>query len=394
MTLRDNSRAHSAPATDQRLPGALLILAAVVGMGLANLLPAGQLQGFWQQGWRPFPVGPEWSLQHAVNDGLMTLFFLLAGLEVRLELSEGRLRGPRRAALPVIAALGGVVMPALIYRAFNAGLPQQAGWAIPTATDIAFATGVLALLGPTLAASLRPLLLALAMIDDVLAVLVVFVFYSRGLTLDGGYWLLAALCVYLVLCRWRGWIIPGMALSGLFLWLGFWRCGVHPALAGMLLGLCWLPCGPARWAAARQLMHRLQPLVMYGVMPLYALINASIDLHGLPLGSSSSVRLGLGVVIALVIGKPLGIMLATALATACGVVQRPAQLSWLRLGLMGVLAGIGLTMAMFISGLALPVTGEQQLARFAVVVASLLAVVLAMALGWLLSRYEATRSSG
>lgn len=384
VPLMDSAGDH--PVHAGRRSGLLLVLAAIAGLCLANVLPAGRVTDFWDQPWR---LASSWQLPSLANmfdEGLMVLFFLAAGLEIKLELCCGSLRGFRRAALPVAAACGGVLVPALIYLVCNAGLPQVSGWAVPTATDIAFATGMLGLLPQSLGRSLRPLLLALAMIDDVIAVLVVMLFYSQALAPGGAIWLLAAATLYLLL-RCRDQAATVMLLSvGVLIWIGLWRCGLHPALAGMVLGLLW-PAGRTRpWHGARRLKAALDPWVAYVVMPGFALIHASIDLHGLVLTSTVALRLGVGVVAGLVLGKPIGIVLAAWVAIRLGLARRPAGMSWPQLALIGMLAGIGLTMAMFITTLALTDVHAQRLARCAVLLGSLLSTLLALGFGGWLSR--------
>lgn len=383
-------RAVAALLSDGRTPGLLLLLAAAAGLLLANVLPAGRVQMLWQ---RPWPLAEGFalpSLLQWVNEGLMSLFFLAAGLEIRMELACGSLRGVRRAALPVLAAIGGVLVPACIYGLINHGRPQLSGWAVPTATDIAFATGVLAMLGPELSRPLRPFLLALAMMDDLIAVVVVLLFYSHGLASAGLPWLLAATAGVLLLRR-RGGSGPGPMLAiGLLIWLGLWRCGVHPALAGMLLGLLW-PAGRDPWQDARRMLHALEPWVAFAIMPAFALLNASVDLHGMSLTSGTALRVLTGVVAGLVLGKPAGILLASWLAVRTGAARLPQGMDAWGLLLCGVLAGIGLTMAMFISALALPDAASQGLARLAVVIASVTSALCAGAVGGGLARRSRAR---
>jgi Na+:H+ antiporter, NhaA family len=277
------------------------------------------------------------SLNFWISDGLMPFFFLLVGLEIRREMHDGTLANAKAALLPVIAAMGGIIVPALLYAGFNREPPLRHGWAIPTATDIAFATGVLALLGRRISPSLRVLLLTIAVIDDIVAILLIACFYSKGLT-----------------------------------------AGAHPALAGVIIGLL-MPMG-----LVRRMERRLYPWVSFAVMPLYAFANAGVSLHGLGTGSNLSISLLFGVTAGLVIGKPLGITLSTALCVRAGWCELPEGIDIRRVFVIGCIAGVGFTMSIFICHLAF-VDAPVATATLGVLIASAAAALVGLIAGrWLL----------
>ena len=315
------------------------------------------------------------SLHFWINDGLMTVFFLLVGLEIRREAHEGELSDWRRAALPVAAALGGMVAPAVIYLAFNREAPLRRGWGIPMATDIAFAVGVLTLLGRRVSPALRILLLALAVIDDVGAIVVIALFYSGGLS---GIWLLVAAGGVLgILVFQRAGVRHSLAyiLPGSILWFGLLRAGIHPTIAGVIIGLL----TPARSVA--RLQAALHPWVAFGIMPLFALANAGVALDGAhPAGAN--LTLTLGVTLGLVFGKPVGILLATFVVVKLRLCTLPDGVNWRGVFVVGCVAGIGFTMPVFIGGLAFAASSTlMTTSKLAVLVASVLAGFVALGAG-------------
>jgi len=306
--------------------GIVLLVAAAAALVWANSPASHLYQAFWQP------------LRFWVNDVLMALFFLLVGLELRRELHEGTLADFKQATLPAVAALGGVLVPALIYTAFNANTRLSNGWAIPTATDIAFAVGILALLGKRVPPGLRVLLLAIAIVDDVVAILVIAFFYS-----DAG-------------------------------------TGVHPALSGVVVGLL-IPV-----SSARRIERHLHPWVAFGIMPLFALANAGVNLGEVNLHSATTAPLVGGVVVGLVMGKPVGILLATWLAVRLKWCALPTGVSYRQVGVIGCLGGIGFTMSIFISQLAFADQAELVTAKVAILIGSGIAAVVGLIAGrWLLS---------
>jgi NhaA family Na+:H+ antiporter len=312
-----------------------------------------------------------------VNEGLMAVFFLAVGLEIHRELIEGDLRSLKMAALPLVAALGGVVMPALIYLALNPDAPVRRGWAIPTATDIAFAVAVFSFLRRRAHPALRALLLAIAVIDDIVAILVIAFFYADGIGIGGlaiaGAGIGAGLLLRVIGSRW----IVLYALPGAAIWIGLLHAGVHPALAGVILGLL-IPGGSAVHAE-----DAIRPWVVFGIMPLFALANAGVTLHALTTDLPTSIRLAVGIGLALVLGKPLGIILAAATGIKLGWCALPPGVDLRRFCVVGFLGGIGFTMSLFVCNLAF--TNELlATAKLAVLIGSTLAAVGGLIVGRLI----------
>lgn len=409
----------------EAISGIVLLLAAAGALIWANSPFAESYAHVWHT-----PIGVSvgtatfsHSLHFWINDGLMTVFFLVVGMEIRREIHEGALSSPALASLPLVAAAGGVAVPAMIYLGINSDPSLQHGWAIPTATDIAFAVGVLALLGRSIPGSLRIFLLALAIIDDIAAVLIIAVFYSSGFDYTG--LLVAGLGIAVVI----GFQVIGIAsafsyvLPGVIVWYGLLMSGAHPTLSGVALGLM-TPVilrprreppveiatralsefgershaptidlhdlvAPVRRLeeAQRDLLPpvvrvqaALHPWVAFGVMPLFALANAGVALNGVDLdGRSLSVLAG--VTIALVVGKPVGILLGSWIAVRTGLSRLPPGVTWLGLLVVGCLAGIGFTMSIFIAMLAFDDANLLGAAKLGVLLASLVAAVIGLLLG-------------
>ncbi len=402
--------------------GVLLLAASAVALILANSPLRTYYAALWHTplGLRLGPWSFERDLHFWINDGLMAVFFFVVGLEIRREIHRGELSEVRRAALPLAAALGGMAVPALIYAALNHGRSSAAGWGIPMATDIAFALGVLALLGSRVAPALRILLLALAVIDDVGAILVIAIFYGSGFSAIGvvvaaaGLALIVAMQKVGVRSPWA-YLVPVLVM-----WSGAVATGVHPTLAGVVAGLmtpvhAWygrerflevtesnlralratdsmdehaiLPHLAAVDDARREavspverLEHAYHRSVAFGIMPLFALANA-----GVPLGDASfagdGLRVFVGVLGGLVIGKSVGVLALTWVARRAGITELPKGLGWRQVAVVGQCAGIGFTMALFIAELAFPPGPLLETAKLAVLCASATAGVLAFVLG-------------
>ncbi|KQT50000.1 sodium:proton antiporter [Methylobacterium sp. Leaf456] len=300
-------------------------------------------------------VGPL-SLLHWINDGLMAVFFLLVGLEIKREALDGRLRTWPDRVLPGLAAAAGMVAPALVYLAFNAGAGTARGWAIPAATDIAFALGVLALLGPRVPISLKVFLSAVAIVDDLGAVVIIALFYTGSL--DTAMLAAAAgvLALLLALNRLGVRALPPYLLAGLALWFFVLRSGVHATVAGVLLAL-FVPIRPSPGrpedveSPLHRLEHALSPWVSFLIVPIFGFANAGVTLLGLPARALlDPVTLGVG--LGLFVGKQVGIFAAVRLAVATGLAARPAGASWGQVYGVALLCGIGFTMSLFIGGLA------------------------------------------
>lgn len=407
----------------QAASGILLLVAAAVALILANSPWADWYRALWQTqvGVRAGSFVFERSLEWVVNDILMAVFFFVVGLEIRREVHHGELSELRRAALPAAAALGGMVAPALLYVAFARGPATGNGWGIPMATDIAFAVGILALLGDRVPAALRVLLLALAVIDDLGAILVIAFFYSSGVAPVG--FAVAGLGLVLVFAMQRLGIRNKLAYvpAATVTWAGIYAAGVHPTIAGVIVGVitpvrAWLgPDGFVRgverelaalsdpgaaklsshalaetlrqvdlarreaMSPAESLIETLHPWVAFGIMPIFAFANAGVTV-GSSAGGPAESAVMVGVIVGLVVGKPLGIVLVSLAALKSRLAVLPAGITLRHLLVLGVVAGVGFTMSIFISQLAFeePLLGA---AKLGVLIASCAAGVLALGLG-------------
>lgn len=335
--------------------GIILIIAAALAMLLANMSSTSGLYHSFLDTPVQLKVGAleiNKNMLLWINDALMAVFFLLIGLEVKRELIVGSLASRRQAIFPVIAALGGMVVPALVYLAFNFQDPiTREGWAIPAATDIAFALGVLALLGSRVPASLKIFLMALAIIDDLGAIVIIALFYTSDLSLLSLGVAAAAIAVLAILnltgVRRTGIYI----LVGVILWTAVLKSGVHATLAGVIVGF-FIPLKEQNGKSpAVQLEHVLHPWVAYLILPLFAFANAGVSLQGVTLEGLTSL-LPLGIMAGLFIGKPLGISLFCWLALKMKWATLPAGTTCKQIMAVGVLCGIGFTMSIFIASLA------------------------------------------
>ncbi len=360
----------------EALQSLLLLLATIAALVWANSSWQGSYEHLWAT---PVRLGlGDFSLSRAlhfwVNEGLMAVFFLIVGLEIREEFVEGDLGSLRLAALPLTAAIGGVVLPALIYLACNWDPLTRRGWAIPTATDIAFAIAVFGFLGRRAPPALRALLLAIAVIDDIAAILVIAFFYAEGIAVSGlalaAAGTIAAVSLRRMASRWAIlYVLPSMAI-----WIGLLRAGVNPALTGVIVGLL-LPDSPARWVE-----RRVGPWVVFAIMPLFALANAGVTIGALTLNIPDTARLAGGIIVALLIGKPLGIILTAALGVRLGWCELPRGIDLRRFAVIGFLGGIGFTMSLFVCNLAF--SGEYlATAKLAVLLGSTLAAIVGLVVG-------------
>lgn len=383
--------------------GIVLLIAVVIAMVWANSPWSESYETFWHT-YAGFEFGSfkvEHDLRHWVNDALMVLFFFVIGLEVKRELVVGDLSTLRAAILPSVAAVGGMVVPAAIYLSLNLGGAAE-GWGVPVATDIAFAIGVLALLGSRVPPNLRILLLTLAIVDDIGAILIIAVFYSSGLDLMnlllGGIGI-AAIALLRVL---HVWWVPAYVLVGTAVWFFIFESGIHATIAGVIVGLI-TPARPLEDPAKHlerarpfglepaaasldraltaasvpvtdRLAHALHPWTSYLILPLFALANAGIDLRGTDLGAAVSSPIVLGIVLGLVVGKTLGVTAFAWLARKLGGALPPG-VSMRHITGMAALAGIGFTMSLFIATLAFDDASRIEEAKLAILMASVVAAV-------------------
>ena len=405
-----------------------MLLAAVVALIVANTGAYEAFLGFWHTEVGVF-FGDGFagmSLGHVINDIFMAIFFLLVGLEVKYELTVGELTNIRQALLPIVAAVGGVLAPIGIYLAFNATNPETAhGWGVPTATDIAFALGILALLGNRVPNGVRVFLSTLAVADDIIAILVIAIFYGHSPSLP---WLAAAAVVLFVLVlmnRNHIYSLIPYLLVGVVLWYCVYMSGVHATIAGVLLAFT-IPSGSRvniksflTWSGdkvrearaafepetpviaqgdyietvqdlsrvarqvvppATRLEHRLYPWVYFGILPLFALTNADVSFLGADVGAMLSSPVLYGVLLGLLVGKPLGIMLFSFAVVKTKLASLPENVNWGHMLGASILGGVGFTMAIFVANLAFPDEGLVATAKLGILAASLLAGVLGFVL--------------
>ena len=412
----------------------MLLVATVIALVWANSPWADVYHQLWEM---PLTLGigarvVRSTLHHLINDGLMAVFFFLVGLEIKREMLAGELKSLRTAALPMVAALGGMVVPAALYALVDAGGPGAAGWGVPMATDIAFALGVLALLGDRVPVGLKVFLAALAIVDDIGAVLVIALFYSGGVAW-GALGAAAALLLIAAVANRTGVRRPGAyVVIGLALWAAVLMSGVHATVAGVLLAMT-IPIRTridesAFLASARRSLadfdaaaavtaadpdttvlsntdhhtaleeletltekaqpplirmeHGLHGFVAFGIMPVFALANAGVTLSGDAMRGALSSPVTLGVMLGLMVGKPLGITGLSWLAVRLGIAALPGGVSWPMIVGAGVLGGIGFTMALFIAGLAFSDSALLEAAKLGILTASTITGVA----GWLVLR--------
>ncbi|WP_207427485.1 Na+/H+ antiporter NhaA [Pedobacter sp. SYSU D00535] len=355
-----------------QIGGVLLMLAVIISLTLANI-------GFYDNfhSVLNYPIGYEpWHLRYSVemwiNDGLMAIFFLLVGLEIKREILEGELSSISRAVLPIFAAAGGMLFPAGIYALFNSGTTSASGWGIPMTTDIAFALAVISMLGKRVPTSLKVFLAALAIVDDLGAILVIALFYTEEvhvtqLLYAGGILALLAAMNAMGVKKIVFYLIPGI-----FLWYFIHHSGIHATIAGVLLAFT-IPTNPIKLESPlEKLEHSLTGPVNYLIMPIFALANTNIRFEAAMLDGVTS-RMGMGIILGLIVGKTLGVSLFSYLAVKLGLSTLPSRSSWKHIIGLGMLAGIGFTMSVFIAMLSFDNLEHQSEAKFSILIASILA---------------------
>ncbi|MGL5047321.1 MAG: Na+/H+ antiporter NhaA [Shewanella sp.] len=360
--------------------GILLLISVALAMLLANSPLSGFYQGFLDTDVQ-VKIG-ELDIHKPlilwINDGLMAIFFLLIGLEVKRELLEGALSSIAQASLPSFAAIGGMLIPAVIYLLFNYGDPvTQAGWAIPAATDIAFALGIMALLGSRVPASLKVFLLALAIIDDLGVIVIIALFYSTDLSTMS--LVIASLAIVgLVGLNRKGVtsLLP-YGILGLILWVAVLKSGVHATLAGVIIAFCIPLRAKDGSSPSESLEHSLHPWSTFLILPVFAFANAGVYLGNMSLDMLIS-PVPVGIALGLMLGKPIGVMLFSFIAVKLKLAQLPDGVGWKQIAPVAVICGIGFTMSMFISSLAFeqadPMFGD--LARLGTLMGSFMAALI------------------
>lgn len=402
--------------------GILLILATMLALFLANSQWASHYEHFLHT---PFKISiGSWALnmsfQHFVNDTLMAVFFFLIGMEIKREIVNGEISSFKKAALPIVAALGGMIVPALIYYSFNSEGPYTAGWGIPMATDIAFAVGIMSLLSRKVPFSLKIFVLTLAIVDDLGAISVIAIFYNQSFSVEFfTYACLTLMTIYVLYSSGiiKSWVYIAL---GLFTWYFIYKSGIHATAAGVVLGLL-MPLdalydraqvskkikdlvneldkgvtltsnGEARIShlgektinqlhqytlgarsALEKTISNIHSLVSYFIVPLFAFVNTGLVLDSVNFGEFFKEPVALGIILGLFVGKPLGIFLFSFIAVKIGIAKLPREITWGKIIIAGFIAGIGFTMALFINNLALGNSDVSTVSKLSILLASILA---------------------
>ncbi len=330
----------------EKTGGILLICCTLISLFIANSGLGHSYHQFWQT-----TIASE-SLEHWINDGLMTIFFLLIGLELEREIYKGELANVKDALFPIFGAIGGMLLPAGIYLVINWGTATQSGVGIPMATDIAFALGILSLLGKRVPTSLKVFLVALAIIDDLGAILIIAFFYTETLIFTNLFIALGIFCLLIILNVLRVKYLLIYLIGGVFMWYFMLHSGVHATITGVLLAFA-IPFKGKGEASSPSLVleHFLQNPVAFIILPIFALANTAIPING-SIGDVLVESYSLGIAAGLILGKPLGIFTFTFLSTKLKLCSLPSDLDWSKIISVGLLAGIGFTMSIFITLLA------------------------------------------
>ena len=369
------------------LPGGLLLLATVCALILANTQARSAYESVSHFQIGPVALGLHLPVVEWINDAFMALFFFVVAVEIKHEVLQGALSSRNKALLPVAAALGGMMIPAIIFTAFNPRGDHSTGWGIPMATDIAFAVAGLSLLGDRVPRELRALLLTLAIVDDLGAILVIALFYSHHLYVPAML-AAAALCAALyVFARHRRFHMAPYLLLAVLLWWCIWRSGVHATIAGVIFAFV-TPLRHHGVELATRLARPLQAWIALAILPLFALTNAGLYLPREELARYLSDPVTAGVTLGLLIGKPLGIVLACWIAVRFLHAHLPARVQWTHVWLLGLFGGIGFTMSLFIAHLASSDAAFLTCARLGIFLGSLLSVCAAVGIGMLLPLRE------
>ncbi|OCA77639.1 Na+/H+ antiporter NhaA [Chryseobacterium contaminans] len=357
--------------------GIILIFCVLISLVIANSSLAGSFQNFLDKEVGTHLFDLNYPVSIWINDGLMAIFFLLVGLEIKRELVEGELSSFKNASLPIFAAVGGMLVPAIIYSIFNSGTEYSNGWGIPMATDIAFSLAIISMLGKKIPNSIKIFLAALAIVDDLGAILVIAIFYTDQihwsyLLLSFGVTALLFILNFLKVTKTIFYIIPG-----LFLWYFLHHSGIHATIAGVLLAFS-IPTNASNVEISplEKLEHQLHIPVSFLIMPIFALTNTNITFSSEMVAGVTS-TLGLGIICGLVLGKLIGINLFSLIAIKLKLSSLPQNSNWTQMIGVGLLAGIGFTMSIFIALLSFK--GEviiQDEAKFAILIASFIAAIL------------------
>lgn len=357
--------------------GILLFICVILALIIANSPLGPSLLSFLDSkvGFENNDIHLNYSIKQWIDDGLMAIFFLLVGLEIKRELVEGELASPKKAALPIFAAIGGAVVPALIYAIFNHDQDTHHGWGIPMATDIAFALAVISMLGSKVPASLKIFLAALAIVDDLLAILVIAIFYSGDLQYT---YLLYAFGLFLLQLAFNRlghknllyYIIPGI-----FMWYFIHHSGIHATIAGVLTAMTLPTTTNDKESPLEKLEHILAKPVNFIIIPIFAFVNTAIIIHSEMIGGLTS-SMGLGIIIGLIVGKSLGILFTCWICVKSKIANLPEGANWNHMLGVGMLGGIGFTMSIFVAMLSFSDPLHIEEAKLAVLLASITAGIL------------------
>lgn len=352
----------------EKAGGIILIFATAFSLIIANTSFGDAYTSVWN-----FNIA-DYSVVHWINDGLMTIFFLLIGLELEREIYNGELSDIKNAYLPIFGAVGGIALPALIYYFINNGTGYENGIGIPMATDIAFAIGIMSLLGKRVPLTLKVFLTALAIIDDLAAIIIIAVFYSQGLVLTNLFIALGIFVILLVLNRMKVHVLLPYLIGGVIMWYFMHNSGVHATITGVLLAFA-IPFGKGdHTSISNKLENFLHKPVAFIILPLFALANTAIIL-GSGWMNNFIEPYSMGIILGLLVGKPIGILLFSLLGAALGLCILPGNLKWKNIFGVGLLAGIGFTMSIFIANLAFEDANIIDNAKIAILAASLMAAV-------------------
>jgi len=353
----------------EKAGGLILITCTVVSLILANSAVGLNYQDFFQNKLAGITI------EHWINDGLMTIFFLLIGLELEREIYQGELSNIKDALLPIFGAIGGMITPAAIFLIFNYGFPTKSGAGISMATDIAFALGILSLLGNKVPTSLKVFLTALAVIDDLGAIMIIAIFYTKTILWSN---LLIALLIFvilLILNRLKVRNLISYLIGGIAMWYFMLHSGVHATITGVLLAFA-IPFGNGDENSTSYILQNfLHKPVAFLILPIFALANTAINFNG-NLIQTLTQNYSIGIALGLIIGKPLGIFLMALLAVSLGICKLPTDLNWKHIFGVGILAGIGFTMSIFITLLAFDVTTIINNSKLVILISSLIAGIL------------------
>ena len=357
--------------------GILLFICVILALIIANSPLGDNLFSVLSSkiGFENESIQLRYSIKQWIDDGLMAIFFLLVGLEIKRELVEGELASPKKAALPIFAAIGGALLPAAIYAVFNFNTDTHHGWGIPMATDIAFALAVISMLDKRVPASLKIFLAALAIVDDLLAILVIAIFYSSELHYTyllyaGGIFALQLAFNKFGIKNILAYIIPGV-----FMWYFIHHSGIHATIAGVLTAMTLPTNSDDKESPLERLEHIIAKPVNFIIIPLFAFVNTAIVLHAEMFGGLTS-SMGLGIIIGLIIGKSVGILTTCWICVKFGISSLPESATWKHMFGVGLLGGIGFTMSIFVAMLSFSDALHVEEAKLAILIASLLAGVL------------------